>query len=802
MVSEPQKNTPDRGPHPEEILAAFDSLLADAPVGVAFFDREHRYVRLNRSLAESNGLPVETHLGRPIAELLPETAHAVDPILERVFVTGEPVLQVEVAGETPAAPGRLRHWLTSFYPVRAPDGAVAWVGAVVVEITGRKQTEEERERLLKTLEIERARFAVLFQQAPAFMATLRGPDHVFELTNPMYDQLVGSRDVRGKPARQALPEVEGQGFFELLDQVYATGVPFVGNEARILLQSQEEGPLAERFLNFVYQPLLGVDGRVVGIFSHGVDVTDQVRARQRVEALAELNRTMTDNATSCLFMTDAEGRCTFMNPAAERVTGHTFAEIRGRPLHNVIHHKHPDGTPYPIWDCPLDRALPQNHQIRAHEDVFIRKDGTFFPVLCAASPIVENGVPVGTVLEVRDITEEKRAREAIRENEERLRAALAASQQAEEALKEADRRKNEFLAMLGHELRNPLAPIRNAVAVLRLQRDGDPLLHRAEEMIDRQVTHMARLVDDLLDVSRISRGKILLRKERLDLVELVRAVVEDHRAGVEESGLALALDLPDQPLWVDGDPTRLAQALGNLLHNAGKFTDTGGGITVAVQRDPVHGCAEVAVQDTGIGMEPEMVGRLFETFSQADHSLDRSRGGLGLGLALVKGLVDLHGGRVMAASEGLGRGSRFTLCLPLAAAPVPAGEPAPAGRATGALHVLIIEDHPDAAESMQMLLQLYGHEAEIALDGPAGLAAARRFRPDVVLCDIGLPGGMDGYAVARAVRADPELRALRLIALTGYGQEEDQARSHEAGFDLHLTKPVDPAALEKLLGGR
>jgi PAS domain S-box-containing protein len=671
MVSAPQENTPDREPPPEEILAAFDSLLAEAPVGFAFFDREHRYVRLNRALAEINGLPVEEHLGRILAEVLPVNAAVVDPILDRVLTTGEPVLQVEMAGETPAAPGRLRHWLTSFYPVRAPDGAVTWVGAVVVEITERKQAEEERERLLKTL-----------------------------------------------------------------------------------------------------------------------------------EALAELNRTMTDNATSCLFMTDAEGRCTFMNPAAERVTGYTFAEVRGRLLHNVIHHKHPDGTSYPIWDCPLDRALPQNNQIRAHEDVFIRRDGTFFPILCAASPIVENGVPVGTVLEVRDITEEKRAREAIRENEERLCAALAASREAEEALKETDRRKNEFLAMLGHELRNPLAPIRNAVAVLRHQGGGDPLLRRAGEMIDRQVSHMARLVDDLLDVSRISRGQVLLRKERLDLAGLVRAVVEDYRSGVEESGLALDLDLPDHPLWIEGDSTRLAQALGNLLHNSGKFTDTGGRIAVEVKRNPEHGCAEATVQDTGIGMEPEMVGRLFETFSQADHSLDRSRGGLGLGLALVKGLVDLHGGRVVAASEGLGRGSRFTFCLPLAAAPAPAAEPERSSRADGSLRILVIEDHPDAAESMQMLLQLYGHEAETALDGPAGLAAARRFRPDVVLCDIGLPGGMDGYAVARALRADPELRALRLIALTGYGQEDDQARSREAGFDLHLTKPVDPAALEKLLGGR
>jgi PAS domain S-box-containing protein len=646
--------------HSDEILAVIDGLLVDALVGFAFLDREHRYVCLNRTLAQINGLPVEAHLGRPVSEVLPQKAPLIEPILDRVFETGEPALSQDVSGESPAAPGERRHWLSSYYPVRLPDGTTPWVGAVVVEIT------------------------------------------------------------------------------------------------------------------------------------------EQVRARQRVEALAELNRTITDNASSCLFMTDAEGRCTFMNPAAERITGYSFKEVRGRPLHNVIHHKHPDGTPYPVWDCPIDRALPQNQQIRAHQDVFIRKDGTFFPVLCAASPIVEGGVPVGTVLEVRDITEEKRAREAIEENEARLRTALAVSRQAEEALKEADRRKDEFLAMLGHELRNPLAPIRNAVYLLRQVSGGDLLQLRAQEIIDRQVTQMARLVDDLLDVSRISRGKILVRKERLDLAELVRATVEDHRRGFEESGLSVALTLSGEPLWVEGDPTRLAQAIGNLLHNASKFTDAGGRITVEARR-ALEDHAEVVVQDTGIGIEPEMMERLFETFSQADHSLDRTRGGLGLGLALVKGLIDLHSGRVQAVSSGLGQGARFTIRLPLAEAPQPAAEPEPAATSSRPLRILIIEDHRDAAESLQILLQLFGHEVDIALDGPSGLAAVRRFRPDVVLCDIGLPGGMDGYAVARELRADPGLAGLRLFALTGYGQEEDQARAREAGFDLHLTKPVDPAALRRLL---
>jgi signal transduction histidine kinase/ActR/RegA family two-component response regulator len=372
--------------------------------------------------------------------------------------------------------------------------------------------------------------------------------------------------------------------------------------------------------------------------------------------------------------------------------------------------------------------------------------------------------------------------------------------QAEESLKEAGRRKDEFLAMLAHELRNPLAPIRNAVEVMKLMGPPEPRLQRVREMIDRQVAHMARLVDDLLDVSRITRGKILLRKEKIDLVPLVRAAVEDHRSLLENTGLTFQLQVPDQALWTEGDPTRLAQVVGNLLHNANKFTDAGGAVVVRLTVDPEGRAAVLSVKDTGIGMEPDILARLFEPFSQADRSLDRSRGGLGLGLALVKGLVDLHGGSVQASSPGAGQGSEFTIRLPLG--PDAAG---PEKRIPGPLYarqsvsVLIIEDSWDSAESLRMLLEFTGHEVAVAHTGQAGLQTAHTFRPDVVLCDIGLPGGMDGYAVARALRADPELFGVVLIALSGYGQEEDQRKARQAGFDRHYTKPVDPAVLSQLL---
>lgn len=372
-----------------------------------------------------------------------------------------------------------------------------------------------------------------------------------------------------------------------------------------------------------------------------------------------------------------------------------------------------------------------------------------------------------------------------------------------QSLQEADRHKDEFLAMLAHELRNPLAPIRNAIEVMRLVGSPDPTVAQARAMIDRQVTHMARLVDDLLDTSRISRGKILLRKEPVDVVRLVRDVAEDYRAELATADLALELRLAKAPLWTEGDPTRLAQVVGNILHNARKFTDAGGRVTVEVERETLDDTIRIRVCDTGIGMEAPMLARVFESFTQADRSLDRSRGGLGLGLALVKGLVELHGGRVGANSAGAGKGTELTMWLPLIKHAGPAFE-APAGPwvPPDPCRILIVEDNPDTATSMRMLLAQAGHDVRVASSGPAGVQEAHAFEPDVVLCDLGLPGGMDGYAVARALRQKPPSSSTFLVALTGYGQEEDKQRSKEAGFDAHVTKPVDFQELQRLVARR
>ncbi|HMC98124.1 MAG TPA: response regulator, partial [Flavobacteriales bacterium] len=373
-----------------------------------------------------------------------------------------------------------------------------------------------------------------------------------------------------------------------------------------------------------------------------------------------------------------------------------------------------------------------------------------------------------------------------------------------QGIQEADHRKDEFLAMLAHELRNPLGPIRNAVQLLHMAGEEDGMLSHARGMIDRQVTHMARLVDDLLDATRIARGKILLRMERCDLVRIVRQTLEDYAGTFKARRLRLEVDLPDQPVWIHGDPTRLAQAVGNLLHNAHKFTDPGGWVLISLRPETNGSEATLRVRDMGVGVDPKVLPYVFDVFRQAEQGLDRSRGGLGLGLSLVKGLIEMHGGTVSAHSEGVGMGAEFTIRIPLQVMDAPTAVPVTeVPDAEGSRYrVLVIEDNQDTADSFKLLLTRDGHEVRTAYTGTAGLEAAHHFRPQVILCDIGLPG-MDGYQVVRMIRRDADVSSAYVIALTGYGREEDQGKAHEAGFDLHLTKPVDFATLRRaLLGAR
>ncbi|HEX2544330.1 MAG TPA: ATP-binding protein [Ramlibacter sp.] len=540
-------------------------------------------------------------------------------------------------------------WFTwSYSPIHDDNGDIVGMFCACSEETGRVNAERERDRLVREAQDSARTLHTWFNNAPGFVALLRGPDSVFEMVNEAYYQLVGHRRLEGRPVAEALPEFSGQGYFELLRRVYETGEAFVGRGMRAMVQRTMGAPLVERYVDFIYQPVRDADGKVTGIFAQGHDVTDQVNATR--------------------------------------------------------------------------------------------------------------------------------------------------------ALEDANQRKDEFLATLAHELRNPLAPIRQAALVAKAS--PDPKRQDwALGVIERQVGHMARLLDDLLDVSRISRGKLELRLERADLKTIVDAALETAWPLMEAKKHSLQVQLPAEPVVLVADPVRIAQVLSNLLSNAAKYTDAGGSVSLVAEVDA--GQVHLHVRDTGIGLTQEHLDEIFALFSQVTTAMDRSQGGLGIGLALSRGLVQLHGGTLRASSKGLGQGAEFTVCLPLAdgtghppdeAEPAAPVEPPVASRRS----VLVADDNADALMTLEVLLDMHGYAVHTAGDGEQALREAQRVRPDVAVLDIGMPG-LTGHEVARRIRAEPWGADMVLIALTGWGQEQDQQQAREAGFDHHCTKPVDLAQLLPLL---
>ena len=445
-----------------------------------------------------------------------------------------------------------------------------------------------------------------------------------------------------------------------------------------------------------------------------------------------------------------------------------------------IHLIHPDDVSENRF--PIDDILVRCPQRYRSEYRVRHRDGQYLHVWDQGLVVSVEGRAQRLVGNVVDITERKRA---------------------EQALAEASRRKDEFLAMLAHELRNPLAPIRNALHILRLQESGSGETDWARDMIERNVGQLVRLVDDLLDVSRIDRGKIRLEVEPVELAAVVGQAVEIARPLIDSRRHHLSLSVPKSSVRVSGDATRLAQIVANLLNNAAKYTDEGGQIHIAVER--VEDTAMLRVRDTGVGLSREMLDSVFDLFMQVDRSLDRSQGGLGIGLTLVRRLVELHGGSVEAHSDGPGTGSEFIVRLP---ALTEVGVPAPAVSqpqlpVANGVHrrALVVDDNVDAARSLAMLLKLAGHEVHTVHDGHAALGVVGEFQPDVIFLDIGLPG-LDGYEIARRLRAMPEAEDVLLLALTGYGQEDDRRRSFEAGFDQHLVKPIELGTLHAILAAQ
>jgi signal transduction histidine kinase/CheY-like chemotaxis protein len=530
------------------------------------------------------------------------------------------------------------YWTYSFGPIDERD-APKGVGGVLVLCTETTQQVLTERRLAA----ERERFAQLFEQAPSFMAVLRGPQHRIELVNPGYLRLIGHRDVVGKTVVEALPESIAQGYVERLDEVYRSGKAYSASGSRYTVRASPDGPMVDRYLDFVYQPITDSDGSVSGIFVEGFDTT-------------------------------------------------------GRKL-------------------------------------------------------------------------------------------------AELALQDANQRKDEFLAMLAHELRNPLAPIRNAAEILARTTPEQSDSYVVVNMIRRQADQLTRLVDDLMDVSRISQGRIDLKKETLNVATCIDQALETVGPLFQEKQQNVSMTADYEPLHVIGDMTRLVQSLVNVLTNAAKYSDRGGRIRIHTRGSPEYVFIEVS--DNGAGISAELLPQIFELFVQGDRTLDRAQGGLGIGLAVVKKLIEMHGGQITARSDGLGWGSTFELRLPRARAPA-AADAVTASSKVSARRVMIVDDNVDAADSLALLLGMEGHETVCVYSAAAALQRVTGFAPDVILLDIGLPD-TDGYEVARRLHALPGCAAIKLIALTGYGQADDRERALAAGFEAHLVKPVDLGALARLL---
>ncbi|MFL6261580.1 MAG: ATP-binding protein [Thermoanaerobaculia bacterium] len=476
-----------------------------------------------------------------------------------------------------------------------------------------------------------------------------------------------------------------------------------------------------------------------------------------------------------IFMLDPEGCVASWNRGAELIKGYRADEILGRHFSAF----------YPA--DAIARGWPEHElQMAQSEGCFedegwrVRKDGSLFwsNVIITALYDHDNQLR-GFAKVTRDLTERRRI----------------------EALEEADAHRNEFLAMLSHELRNPLAPIKNALAVMRLCGVSEPSLDWARTVVERQVSHLTRLVDDLLDVSRIAVGKITLQRKTLEIAQVVAGAVEASRPLIDSRGHHLTVEVPQEPLTVEGDLTRLSQVLTNLLNNAAKYTPPPGEIRLTAGKEE-GGMVAVRVRDTGVGIAADLMPKIFDLFTQGERPLDRSEGGLGIGLTLAQRLVKLHGGSIEAASEGPGRGSELVIRLPLSAVPAASSSSSrrPAeSRPASSRRVLVVDDNRDAAESLETLLQLWGHRARSAQDGPQALALMAELQPEIVLLDIGLPG-MDGYEVARRMRELPAGKSALIVAVTGYGRNSDRLQSHQAGFDHHLVKPVQPEVLQELIG--
>ena len=757
-----------------EAKALLDALSDSAPIGLAFVDRDLRFRLINRRLAQMNGLSAAEHIGKRPDEVLPGVQGIGDIVTRwrEILRTGEPWLDVDVRGETAAEPGVLRSWSENFFPVRV-DGAIVGLGAVVEDTTARRQAQEE-------LAASEARFRALIELGPIGIA-LTEADGRITLANDAFLSMLGY-------GREELSSLNW------LERTAPESIPHDTATMEALRAGKPPVPFEKDYIRrdgsrvtalVVAQFLPGQSERMMAF---AVDITDRRKAERAVREGAEQLRRIIDHMAGFVGMLDRDGVLLEAGEPALQRGGLTREDVIGKKFWECA---------WWTYDAELQGKIERwFYSARGGEttraDVVARtaNDGRIdielmlVPVRDAAGNVT-HVIPSGV-----DLSERKRIELALRDNEQRLQEAAA-------ALQDADRRKDDFLATLAHELRNPLAPIRNGIQLLRLIAGANPTLERTTVMMERQMQHLVRLVDDLLDVSRITRGKIELRREVVLLNTIVSSALESCESLFEPHGHSLSVALAAEPLRVRGDPDRLRQVFSNLLSNAAKFTPREGSVWVTLQRD--DGFALVKVRDSGIGIPSERIGQIFDMFAQIHTS--HGNDGLGIGLALVKQLVALHGGTVRAHSEGAGKGSELIVRLPLLEADETSrseadAQPDVANSGPGR-KILIVDDNVDAAESLAIVLRMKGHGVRTAHDGAQALALAATEQPDIVLLDLGMPE-MDGLAVARELRARPDGTRMRIIALTGWGQDSDRERTRAAGFDEHLVKPVAPELLVDL----
>ncbi|MBC7894402.1 MAG: PAS domain S-box protein, partial [Cytophagaceae bacterium] len=715
-------------------------------------------------------------VGRHIALVIPpDRLFEEDEIIAKLRV-GERIDHAET--ERVHADGRRIVVSLTISPIRDDSGVVIGASKIVRDV-GREREAEVREReLLAATAAANAKARGFFEQGAVLAAivdvdgTVREANR-FSLEGCGYtrQEVVGRKFWEG-PWFARSDAIAGQ--LQGAVAQAAKGQTFRGEFTYHLADG------SERTADLIIQPITDASGHVIFLAPTGTDITERKRAEEDRESFA----TLIENSTDFIAIFDLQGRPFFVNRAGLAMVGlESIAQACTVSLRDFFF---PGDQSY-LLDTFVPLVLEQGHgEVEVRFRNFVTGDARWmaYKVLVLTDAA---GAPVALATVSQDVT----GRRLLEDNLRHLAADLS----------EAGRRKDEFLAMLAHELRNPLAPMSNAVHVLRMKAGDAPAVAGATAVLQRQVGQMTRLVDDLLDVNRITQGRIELRRERVELAPIVDQAVEATRALYDHMEHDLTVTLPQQPVVIYADPTRLTQVIGNLLNNAYKFTERRGKIRLSAERQGTH--VVIRVNDSGIGIAAGDLAGIFELFTQVDTALERSRDGLGIGLTLVKTLVEMHDGTVEASSEGPGQGSQFVVRLPLAsAAPEAAPTPEPNGaRPAHARRVLIVDDNEDGATSMAMLVTLAGHEAFAAHDGERAVEEAERLLPDIVLLDIGLPK-LNGYEVCRRIRATSWGARMHIVAVTGWGQEADRERSTAAGFDAHLVKPVSPEALMKLLAAR